>query len=211
MRKRFARTLRIFHVKKVLALFLLSVVAVASATTYAFFYANATSTVRTSDVTLAAGGDASGSCSVYPCTTVSISGTSDTATVSLSLFKADASFTPPPSTYYTDLVEIKDATNAHHITLVTITNIASTSGSDFGKIIVYYCTAQCTFDSTGTVNGGTSAGSFSITSTTGGNVFSGSQSIAASATQYVEVVAYGGSAATTGDTISFKVAVQWGI
>jgi hypothetical protein len=134
-----------------------------------------------------------------------------TATVTLSLFKADATFTPPPSTYYTDLVEIKDATNAHHITLVTITGVASTSGSDFGKVTVYYCSVQCTFDSTGTVTGGTSQGNFQITSTTGGNVFSGSVSIAASGTQYIEFVVYGGSGATAGDTITFKVAVQWGL
>lgn len=194
-----------------MVLFVIGTVAAASATTYVYYYTNATGTVRAPDVTLAAGGDASGSCTVYPCATVGISGTSDTATVTLSLFKADATFTPPPSTYYTDLVEIKDATNAHHVTLVTITGIASTSASDFGKVIVYYCTAQCTFDSTGAVSGGVSAGSYSITSTTGGNVFSGSQSISAAGTQYIEVVAYGGSSGTVGDTITFKVAVQWGI
>ncbi|HKT21929.1 MAG TPA: hypothetical protein VJR06_04885, partial [Nitrososphaerales archaeon] len=165
----------------VLAVFLVCAAVAASATVYQFFYVNATGTVRTPDLTLAAGGDASGSCTVYPCATVGISGTSDTATVALSLFKADATFTPPPSTYYTDLVEIKDATNTHHVTQVTVTNIASTSGSDFGKVIVYYCTTQCTFDSTGAVTGGTSAGSFSITSTAGGSVFSGSQSISAGA------------------------------
>ena len=197
--------------KTALILFLLAAAVAASATTYTFFYSNVTGTVRTSDVTLAAGGDAQGSCTVYPCATVSVPSTSDTATVSLSLFKADATFTPPPASYYTDLVEIKDATNAHHITLVTITNIASTSANDFGKVIVYYCSTQCTFDSNGNVATGTSLGSFSITSTTGGNVFSGSQSIAASATQYVEVVVYGGSSGTVGDTITFKVAVQWGI
>lgn len=197
--------------KAILVLFLLGVAAAASATVYAFFYANTTGTVRAPDITLAAGGDSSASCTVYPCANVTISGTSDTATVTLSLFKADATFTPPPSTYYTDLVEIRDAANAHHITLVTVTGVTSTSPSDFGKVVVYYCTTQCSFDSTGAVSGGTLAGSYSITSATDGNVFSGSQSIAASGTQYIEIVAYGGGSGSVGDTISFKVAVQWGI
>jgi hypothetical protein len=203
---RLARTKR---ARVLMVLFLLGVTATASATTYTYFYSSTTSTVRAADVTLVAGSDSSGSCTVYPCATVGISGTSDTATVTLSLFKADATFTPPPSTYYTNLVQIKDATNAHSILSVSITSISSTSGSDFGKVVVYYCTTQCTFDSSGAVSGGTSVGSYSITSTTGGSITGFPQSISASGTHYIEVVAYAGSSATTGDTISFKVAVQW--
>lgn len=192
-----------------LVLFILAVAVAASATVYAYFYANTTGTVRTADLTLAAGGDSSSSCSVYPCASVSISGTSDTATVTLSLFKADATFTPPPQTFYTNLVQVKDANNQHSILGVTITSISSTSSSDFGKVTVYYCTAQCTFDANGNVNGGTSVGSFSITSTTGGSITGFPQIISASGTHYIEVVAYAGSSATAGDTITFKVAVQW--
>ncbi|MDE1854232.1 MAG: hypothetical protein KGI38_10885 [Thaumarchaeota archaeon] len=196
--------------KTILALFLLGATLAASATTYAYFYASTTATVRTADLTLAAGTDSSSCTTVYPCATVTISGTSDTATVTLSLFKADSTFSPPPATYYTNLVQVKDAANAHSVISVSITSISSTSASDFGKIIVYYCTAQCTFDSSGAVNGGTSVGSFLITSTGGGSV-SGTfpQSISASGTHFIEVVAYAGSTALTGDTISFKVAVQW--
>jgi hypothetical protein len=195
-----------------LAVFLVCVTVAASATVYQFFYANSTGTVRSPDVTLAAGGDASGSCTAYPCATVSVPSTSDTATVTLSLFKADATYTPPPSTYYTNLVQVKDANNPHSIIGVTVTSISSTSANDFGKIIVYYCTTQCTFDVNGNIASGTSAGSFSITSTAGGSLSGGAgfpQSIGVGATQYIEVVAYAGSAATTGDTITFKVAVQW--
>jgi len=201
---------RIRFTGTVLAVFLLVIAVAASATIYAYIYSNENATVRTPDVTLAAGGDSSPSCTVYPCATVSISGTSDTATVTLSLYKADATYTPPPSTYYTDLVEIKGATNAHSIKGITVTTIASTSGNDFGKIIVYYCTVQCTFDSSGSVSAGTEVGLFSITSTTGGSV-SGSfpQSISAPGTHYIELVAYAGSSASVTDTISFKVAVQW--
>ena len=193
-----------------LVLVLLGVSVAASATVYQFFYSNSTATVRAPDLTLAAGTDASGSCSVYPCATVTIAGTSDTATVTLSLFKADATYSPPPSSYYTNLVQVKDANYGHSILGVSITSITATSGNDFGKVTVYYCTTQCTFDVNGNVNGGTQVGSFPITSTTGGSV-SGTfpQSIAASGTHYIEVVAYAGSGATTGDTITFKVAVQW--
>ncbi len=192
-----------------LLLFLIGSAVAASAAVYSYFYANTTGTVRTADVTLAAGTDSASCTTIYPCASVTASGTSDTATVALSLFKADATFTPPPSTYYTNLVQVRDATNSHIILSVVVTNVASTSGSDFGRVIVYYCTTQCTFDSSGAVSGGTSIGSLAMTSAAGGTVFSGSQSISAGGTHYIEVVAYAGSSASTGDTISFKVAVQW--
>lgn len=195
--------------KTILLLSLLAVAVAGSATVYTFFYSNTTGTVRAPDVTLAAGTDASGSCSVYPCATVAISGTSDTATVALSLFKADGTFSPPPSTYYTNLVQIKDANNAHNIQSISITNIAQ-SGTDFGSVTVYYCTVQCTFNSNGGVSGGTSVGSYAFTTTTSG-VISGTfpQSIGVGVTHYIEVVAYAGGSAVLGDTITFKVAVQW--
>ena len=195
--------------KTILVLLLLASAVAASATVYSYFYANTTGTVKTPDVTLVAGTDASGSCTAYPCATVSIAGTSDTATVALSLFKGDSSFSPPPSTYYTNLVKISDSNNAHSILSISITNIAQ-SGTDFGSIAVYYCTTQCTFNSNGAVSGGTSVGSYTITSTASGTV-SGTfpQTIGVGATHYIEVIAYAGSSANTGDTISFKVAVQW--
>ena len=200
--------------KTILVILLLASAVAASATVYTFFYANTTGTVRAPDVTLAAGTDNSGSCSAYPCATVSIAGTFDTATVALSLFKADATFSPPPSTYYSNLIHIKDATNAHSIQGSSITNVACSNaggcGVDLGSVTVYYCTAQCTFNSNGAVSGGTEIGSYTYTSATSGSI-SGTfpVSIAASATHYIEVVAYAGSGAVTGDTISFKVAVQW--
>lgn len=192
-----------------LAVALLAVTAAASATVYEYFYANSTATVRSPDVTLAAGTDSSASCTVYPCASVSVSGTSDTATVTLSLFKADSTFTPPPSTYYTNLLQVKSATNSHSILSVSITNIASTVAGDFGKVVVDYCTTQCTFDSNGNLLTGTLVGSYAMTSTTSGTISGFPQAIAASGTHYIEVVAYAGSGGTAGDTISFKVAVQW--
>jgi hypothetical protein len=195
----------------VLAALVLAMTVAASATVYEYFYSSNTATVQAPDVTLAAGTDASGSCTVYPCATVAISGTSDTATVSLSLFKADATYSPPPSTYYTNLIQVKDSANTHSIMGITITSITDTSSNDFGSVTVYYCTVQCTFSVLGAVTGGTEVGSLTFTSTGGGGTLSGSwpQSIAASGVHYIEVVAYAGNNAGTGDTITFKVAVQW--
>jgi len=195
------------------ALLMLGLVAAASATTYVYFYTNDTATVRTSDVTLAAGADSSGSCTVYPCATVTISGTSDTATVTMSLFKADATFTPPPATYYSNLVQVKSATNAHSIKGVAILGIASTRAADFGSVTVYYCTVQTDFNPDGSlVTPANCVGSFTFASTTGGSV-SGTfpVSLAAGGTHYIEVLAYAGSGGTVvaGDTITFKIAIQW--
>lgn len=183
----------------------------ASATVYVFFYAGSTSTIRAPDIALAAGPDSSSSCSVYPCATVSISGTSDTATVTMSMFKADATYSPPPSSYYSNLIQVKDSTNAHSIISVQIISISSTSSNDFGKIIVYYCTTQTEFTASGSlVTPGSCVGSYSITSTTAGSV-SGSfpVSISAGSTQYIELVAYAGSSGSTSDTITFKIAIEW--
>lgn len=194
-----------------LPLLTIGLVGTAVASVYAYFYANATVTVRTADVTLAAGSDSSGSCTVYPCATVSISGTSDTATVSMSMFKADSTFTPPPSNYYSNLIQVKDATNTHSIKSVQILGISSSSASDFGDITVYYCTAQTEFNPSGAlVTPANCVGSFAITSTTGGSV-SGAfpVSITAGSTQYIELVAYAGNSGSAGDTITFKIAVQW--
>jgi hypothetical protein len=201
--------------KLILVLIAVSMIGLASASVYVYYYVSPTSTVKAPDVTLAAGSDASGSCTVYPCATVSISGTSDTATVSMSMFKADSTFTPPPSSYYSNLIQVKDATNAHSIKSVQILGISSTRAADFGTIIVYYCTAQTDFNPDGTLVTPSNCDSFSITSTTGGSVsgasFTFPVSITAGSTHYIELVAYAGSGGTVvaGDTIQFKIAVQW--
>lgn len=193
-----------------LAAALVAGVSAAGATVFQSFYLNAAGTVRAPDVTLAAGSDSSASCSAYPCATVTVSGTSDTATVSFSLFKADPTFNPPPATYYTDLVEVKDAGNSHLILGISVYNVTSSSANDFGEVAVYYCTVQCAFGPSGSVSGGTAAGSLTITSAKGGNI-TGTfpQTIAPGGTQYIEVVAYAGSGAALGDKVTFKVAVQW--
>lgn len=196
------------RVKAALALFLSAIVVAASATTYVHFYAHASATGGAPDVSLAAGADSTSACAAYPCATVTTA-TPGAATVSLSLFAADATLSPVPSTYYTDLVEIKDAANGHTILSVAVSAVSSTASSDFGQVAVYYCAPQCTFSASGVIAGGTEVGSYTLTSTTPGTVFSGSEPISPGGTQYIEVVAYGGSGAAVGDTISFRVDVQW--
>lgn len=202
--------------KSVLALLLLGVAVAASATVYAFFYANTTGTVRSPDVTLVAGTDASGSCSVYPCATVGISTTGDTATVTFSLFKADATFNPAPATYYTNLIKVSDGANTHSVSAVSVTSETATSSSDFGEVTIYYCTSPTSFDANGNPSA-TCAASLAITSSTqcsGATVCSLTgtfpQSITTSSSpHYIEMVVYAGSSASASDAITFKVAVQW--
>jgi hypothetical protein len=200
-------TSRFFHSKYgklIPALLLSAMVITATAAVFELFFANTTATVQANDISLVAGSDASGSCTVYPCATVAISGTNDYATVSLSFAKSAVN-SPQPSTYYTDLVEIHDSANSHTVSTVkVIAPITATSGSDFGKITVYYCAAQTNDPATNCPN------KLDITSTGGtGNVFSGSDSLSSGNTRYIEVVAYAGSGATNGDAVSFNIQVQW--
>jgi hypothetical protein len=200
-------TSRLFHSKygKLVPILLLSAMVItATAAVFELFFVNTTATVRSNDISLVAGSDASGSCTVYPCATVSISGTNDYATVSLSFAKSAAN-NPQPSTYYTDLVEVHDAANSHTVSSVSVISpITATSGSDFGKITVYYCTSQTNDPATNCPN------KVDITSTSGtGTVFTGTDTLSSGNTRYIEIIAYAGSGATNGDAVSFNIQVQW--
>ena len=201
--------------KTVLVLLAIAMVGLASASVYVFYYVNPTSTIRASDITLVAGSDSgSGACPNYPCATVGISSTGDTAVVQLSMFKANGTFVPPPATYYSNLIKVVDANHAHTIQSVQVFGVASTRATDFGKVIVYYCTAQTDFNPDATlVTPGNCPGSYSITSASAGYFSLGisNQAIALGATHYIEVVVYAGNNAlnVAGDTIKFNVAVQW--
>ena len=198
---------RLFHSKYgklIPALLLTAMVLTAAAAVFELFYVNTTATVRGNDVSLVVGSDARVSCTVYPCATVSISGTSDFATVSLSFAKS-APNNPQPSTYYTDLVEVHDAANGHTISSVSVMSpVTATSGSDFGKITVYYCSAQTDDPATNCPN------KLDITSTgSTGAVFSGADALSPGDVRYIEIVAFAGSGATNGDAVSFNLQVQW--
>jgi hypothetical protein len=214
VRKTFRHMYHTRYGKVLAALFLISLVATAVATVYVFYYTSATSTVQTPDVKLAAGPDVSGAsaCSpagVYPCAFGSVDTTGDVLTVTISFFPANTVATPIPATYYSNLGHIVNSgTATHSIKSVQILNIGGTT-ADLGAIIVYYCATQTEFTAAGTPVSAC-VGSYSITSSTGGSL-SGTypQTIGASATQYIEIVAYAASGATASTSVTFQIAVQW--
>ncbi len=197
--------------KLLLVLFLAAVVVTASATVSVFYYVSGTSTVRTPDVSLAAGADISGSCSAYPCASGSVSSTGDVLTVTLSFFPSDTAASVIPATYYSNFAHISNGgTGSHSIESIQVVNIGGTT-ADLGSITVYYCTTQTEFTAAGAlVTPGNCVGSFSITSGTGGSL-SGTYpvSIAASGTQYIEIAAYAASGASASTSVTFQIAVQW--
>jgi hypothetical protein len=186
-------------------------IGMASSTVYTYYIVSNTATVRTPDLRLVAGTDASASCTSYPCTTVTVASTNDYATVILSLFPS-ATNTPQPATYYSNLTTIQNkGTVSHSIKTVKLsgfTNVAS-----LGAITVYYCSAFTEFNPDGTlVTPGNCVGSYTITSSsTGYQSVSGTWpvSLAAGAKGYIEVAAYALSTATAGTNISFQISVQW--
>jgi hypothetical protein len=189
---------------KILPVLLIAgLMATASASVFTQYYGSTTATVRTPDIQLASGPDSTGG-STYPSATVTVSSTSDFATVAISLFPS-ATNNPQPATYYTNLVQIKNmGAGAHTISQISISGISSTRAGDFGNVTVYYETAQTDVPTTANA-----AGFLKVTGTTGGNVFSGSQSIAASGTHYLEIVGYAGATAVAGDTITFTLNIKW--
>jgi hypothetical protein len=181
-------------------------VAAASSTVFTLYYGSATATVKTPDVTLAAGPDASASCAAYPCATVTIAPTNDFATIGLSFFPS-VSNSPQPATYYTNLLQVHNGgTTSHTINSVTVGGVAD-SLSSLGSITVYYCSVQTETPATSA-----SCDSFDITSTTGGSLSGHSvlpQILTAGSTAYIEIVAYAASTATAAHTTTFAVTISW--
>ncbi|UCE81059.1 MAG: hypothetical protein JSV94_01090 [Methanobacteriota archaeon] len=181
-------------------LILCMLMASASATVFVNYYGDATATVRTPDIQLVAGSDSGGS--GYPSATVTVASTFDSASIAIDMFPSVTS-SPQPATYYTDLLQIDNpSATARTINSVTISGITDTN-SVLGNITVYYCTSQTDDPASSNV------GVFYITSTTGGSVLGSSQAIGAGATHYIEVVAYATSTATSGQSVTFDIAIQW--
>jgi len=200
--------------KIVSVLLLLGLTTSAVATVYTFYYANVTSTIKAPDLTLVAGPDSTSSCTAYPCATVTIASTKDVATVTMSMFPADTAFSPPPASYYSDLINVTDATNGHSIKAVQIYSITNAANlGTGGQIAVYYCTTQTEFAATGSLVSSTNCDSYSFTSTGLTGIVSGTITfplgISAGAKQYIELAAYAGSGTTVGNTVAFNIAVQW--
>jgi len=184
--------------------------ATASATVFVMYYGNATAAVQTPDLTLVAGSDASGSCTKYPCATVSVASTNDFATIGLSLFPS-ATNTLQPSTYYTNLLQVHNGgLVSHSINSLTISNIAQ-SGTDLGSITVYLCATS--LDVSVSANAATCA-SFTFTSTSGGSLSAGSTvtipyTLTSSSNAFVEVVGHAATTAVASDTITFQITFSW--
>ena len=182
----------------------LLIVGVASAAIFTMYYTSSTATVKTPDVQLLAGSDSTTSPTVYPAATVTVASTKDYAGVSFSLFPS-ATNTPQPATFYTDLVEIKNTgTAAHTLNSITISSI--TGASNLGGLTIYLYATQTNSPETGTP-----IASMILTSTSTGTVtlLGSASSLAAGATDYVEVVGYAASGAAVGSTVGFATAISW--
>lgn len=190
--------------KKLLPLIVLaSIIGLASAAVFTMYYASFTATVKTPDIQLAAGPDSTASPTSYPAATVTVASTYDYATVAFSIFPS-ATNTPQPATYYTNLLQIKNVgTASHTINSITISGI--TGASNLGNITIYYYATQ-----TDNPDTSTAANYITLTSSsTGSYTLVTSQTIAASATNYIEIVGYADSSASSGSTVSFNVAISW--
>ena len=205
-----------FHSKtgKILPVLLIALlIGSASSTVYTYYILNNTGTVRTPDVRLVAGTDSSGSCTAYPCATVTVASTNDYAAVAFSLFPS-ATNSPQPATYYSNLTTIQNKGNtAHSISSIKVSGFGGLTY--LGSITVYYCTTQTEFNPDGTlVTPANCARSYTITSSTSGTqTLSGSFPIslaAGSASKgYVEVAAYAASGAAATSQVTFQVSIQW--
>jgi hypothetical protein len=195
---------------KLIPVFIIAgLVATASAAVFVNYYGSATATVASSDIHLVAGSDTSSSSSYKP--TVSITNTSDLATIGISLLPSDyQSSGPQPSIYYTDLLEIHNgaASASHTINSISITNIVDSSSS-LGEIDVYYCTSSV-------LNpvGNAACAEFAINpANIAGGSLSGNSilpaALAHGATGYVEIVGHANQAATVANTITFDLQVSW--
>lgn len=182
---------------------LLLCIGLAAAAILTMFYTNNTATVRTPDVRLGAGPDSKGG-TTYPTASVTVASTYDYATVGFSLFPS-ATNTPQPATYYTNLMNITNyGTAGHTIETITITDISGQS--NLGNITIYYYASQTDLPSAATAIASTSLTSSSSGSIT---VFNGTQAIAASGTQYIEMVGFAAPGAAVDSTISFTVSIKW--
>lgn len=167
------------------------------------FYTNTTATVKTPDVRIGAGPDSTGGTS-YPAATVTVASTYDFATVEFSLFPS-ATNDPQPATYYTNLLNITNyGTTSHTIESITITAI--NGQSNLGNITTYYYTTQTDTPSSATATG---VANLTSTSTTPVTIFSGTQTIAASAAQFIEIIAYAAPGAAVNSEITFTLSLQW--
>jgi hypothetical protein len=185
----------------------------ASSTVYTYYIVSNTGTVKTPDVRLVAGTDSIGSCTTYPCTTVTVASTYDYETVAFSLFPSVTN-SPQPATYYSNLTTIQNkGTAAHSLTSIKVSGF--TGVAYLGNIVIYYCTAQTEFNPDGTLVTpancvrSTAITSGSATTQTLSGTFPVTLTNGAANKGYIEVAAYALSTASAGSQVSFQISIQW--
>jgi hypothetical protein len=185
----------------------------ASSTVYQFYTGAATATVQTPDLILRAGTDSSGSCTTYPCATVTVaSPTSDFATIGLSFFASNTN-TPQPASYYSNLTTIQNhRTGGASHTIKLITAKITAGAANLGGITIYYCATQTEFNPDGTPASACS-GSISLTSGSAGwvssSAFSSTLTNGVHSMGYIEVYAWAVGTASQGVTCTFQLGIQW--
>ena len=190
--------------KMIPVLLIAGLVATASAAVFVNYYGSATATARNNDIALVAGNDSATCTTNAPCINVAPSTTGDYATIAMQL-GLDSVQSTQPATYFTNPLNItNNGSGSRSINSVTISNIQVTNAADFGNITIFYYASQTNSPSTGTA-----LGYYSITSTTGGSVSNLPSTIAASGSNYIEIVGYFGSGATVTDTLTFDLQIQW--
>ncbi len=184
-------------------LIIAGLVTTASASVFVIYYGSGTATAQTNNVSLVVGGDDHGSAcgTITPCVHTTLSGSADSAAISLNL-GIESSGVPQPQTYFTDVLELNNAGSTSRTVTTSITS-ATQSGTFYGSLTIYYCTAATTNpvgDANCTTNGAITS---DISSTT--TVASG-KTLAASGTGYIAIVGWASAAASSE---SFDLQCQW--
>ena len=153
-----------------------------------------------SGIVLVPGIDSSKVCTAFPCGQVLVQGSGE-ARVAMSL-GIEAVEDHQAETYYTDLLQVSNPSNATVTVLsVAVSGISYTRTGDLGKISVFYCQVQSNDP------GGRCPSSFTISNGTGGEVFQGSDVLASGSSAYIEFSGFAGPAAQAGDSVSFRIQV----
>lgn len=188
------------------ALLIAALVATASAAVFVNYYGSATVTAQTNNLLFATGPDNHGSAcgTLTPCIETTLSTPADTATIAMNL-GIDSSGTPQSNTTITNALHITNGGSATRTLNVTITS-ATPSTNFYGEVAVYYCTALSNTPWTSAnCHGATMKTGFTAPATV-----ASLQTLASSASGYVEFVGYAGAGATPGtDNLQFTLQFQW--
>ena len=140
---------------------------------------------------------------VYPCASVTVSGTGTQATVGIVFFASNV-LSPQPATYYTDLLRIHDSGSVYYvIDTVDVSNI--TGAAYLGRITVYYCGAQ-----TDDPADSASCANFNMTSSSGGRILRADVlpgSIAPGGNGFIEAAAFASPTAAPSDEVTFSLTI----